>query len=146
MKPDITDDQIAFSIGEMKSTVSSIPAIRSSSAGAMTDARWKDFFDKMVETRMVAASADYKAHTLQFVGGGVGLNPSSVIASRRSAMSRPLIIICPATRRLACCVAGLDGPAGDADRRRQARSVIEPVSGGRAMSVCSSHCTPRSTA
>ena len=29
--PDITDDQIAFSIGEMKSTVSSIPAIRSSS-------------------------------------------------------------------------------------------------------------------
>jgi NitT/TauT family transport system substrate-binding protein len=39
----------------------------------MTDARWKDFFDKMVETGMVA-SADYKkAYTLQFVGKGVGL-------------------------------------------------------------------------
>jgi GYD domain len=40
-------------------------------------------------------------------------------------MSRTLIIIGLATRRLACCVAGLGRPAGDADRRRQARSVIE---------------------
>jgi NitT/TauT family transport system substrate-binding protein len=40
----------------------------------MTDARWKDFFDKMVAAGMVAASADYKkAYTLQFVGKGVGL-------------------------------------------------------------------------
>ena len=50
----LTDDQIAFSIrGDRKSTVSS----RNSGdtfklgSGAMTDARWKDFFDKMVEHR-----------------------------------------------------------------------------------------------
>ena len=43
--------------------------------GAMTDARWKDFFDKMVETGMVATSTDYKsAYTLQFVDKGVGLD------------------------------------------------------------------------
>ena len=73
--PDITDDQIAFSIGEMKKygVVDSGDTFKLG-IGAMTDARWKDFFDKMVETGMVAASADYKkAYTLQFVGKGVGL-------------------------------------------------------------------------
>ena len=74
--PDITDDQIAFSIGEMKKygVVDSGDTFKLG-IGAMTDARWKDFFDKMVETGMVAASADYKkAYTLQFVDKGVGLN------------------------------------------------------------------------
>ena len=43
--------------------------------GAMTDARWKDFFDKMVEVGMVEATTDYKkAYTLQFVDKGVGLD------------------------------------------------------------------------
>ncbi|HZZ23573.1 MAG TPA: ABC transporter substrate-binding protein, partial [Roseiarcus sp.] len=42
--------------------------------GAMTDARWKDFFDKMVKIGMVDSGTDYKkAYTLQFVGKGVGL-------------------------------------------------------------------------
>ena len=60
-----------------------------------------------------------------------------MIASHRSAMSRGLIIIglaiaavgslWPWITRL-----GLGRLAGDADRRRQARSVIEPASGGRA--------------
>jgi NitT/TauT family transport system substrate-binding protein len=41
----------------------------------MTDARWKDFFDKMVAVGMVDARADYKnAYTLQFVNKGVGLD------------------------------------------------------------------------
>ena len=74
--PDITDDQIAFSIGEMKkySVVDSGDTCKLG-IGAMTDARWKDFFDKMVETGMVAASVDYKkAYTLQFVNKGVGLD------------------------------------------------------------------------
>ena len=54
-----------------------------------------------------ASGTDYKkAYTLQFVGKGVGLEtPSSVIASRRSAMSRTLIII-----GLAITAAGLLWP------------------------------------
>ena len=52
--PDITDDQIAFSIGEMKKygVVDSGDTLKLG-IGAMTDARWKDFFDKMVATGMV---------------------------------------------------------------------------------------------
>jgi NitT/TauT family transport system substrate-binding protein len=74
--PDINDDQIAFSIGEMKKygVVDSGDALKLG-IGAMTDARWKDFFDKMVAIGMVDKRADYKnAYTLQFVDKGVGLN------------------------------------------------------------------------
>ncbi len=43
--------------------------------GAMTDERWKDFFDKMVKAGIVKADTDYKkAYTLQFVNKGVGLD------------------------------------------------------------------------
>ena len=43
--------------------------------GAMTDAHWKDFFDKMVAIGMVDGKTDYKkAYTLQFVNKGVGLD------------------------------------------------------------------------
>jgi len=41
--------------------------------GAMTDAQWKSFFDKMVRAGVVKPSLDYKrAYTLQFVNKGVG--------------------------------------------------------------------------
>ena len=41
----------------------------------MTDARMKDFFDKMVRSGVVKANLDYrKSYTLQFVNKGVGLN------------------------------------------------------------------------
>jgi NitT/TauT family transport system substrate-binding protein len=40
----------------------------------MTDARMKDFFDKMVKAGIVKADTDYKkAYTLQFVNKGVGV-------------------------------------------------------------------------
>jgi NitT/TauT family transport system substrate-binding protein len=74
--PDITDEQIAFSIAEMEKygVVDSGDSFKLG-IGAMTDARWKDFFDKMVETGMIDARADYKrAYTLQFVNKGVGLD------------------------------------------------------------------------
>jgi NitT/TauT family transport system substrate-binding protein len=74
--PDITDDQIAFSIAEMKEhgVVDSGDTL-TLGIGAMTDARWKDFFDKMVKTGMVQADTDFrKAYTLQFVNKGVGLD------------------------------------------------------------------------
>ena len=42
--------------------------------GAMTDARWKDFFDTMVQAGVYPATMDYKkAYTLQFVDKKVGL-------------------------------------------------------------------------
>lgn len=42
--------------------------------GAMTDARWKDFFDTMVKAGVYPASLDYKqAYTLQFVNKKVGM-------------------------------------------------------------------------
>jgi NitT/TauT family transport system substrate-binding protein len=72
--PDIGDAQIAFSIEEMKQhgVVDAGDALRLG-VGAMTDARWKDFFDKMVRIGMVKADTDLKqAYTLQFVNKGVG--------------------------------------------------------------------------
>ncbi len=74
--PDINDDQIAFSIAEMKrhGVVDSGDTLKLG-IGAMTDAHWKDFFDKMVEAGVVDARDDYrKAYTLQFVDKGVGLD------------------------------------------------------------------------
>ena len=74
--PDINDDQIAFSIAAMKQygIVDSAEALKLG-IGAMTDARWKGFFDKMVATGMVDKRADYRrAYTLQFVDKGVGLD------------------------------------------------------------------------
>ena len=74
--PDISDDQIAFSIAELKQygVVDSGDTL-TLGIGAMTDARWKDFFDKMVKVGLVKPDTDYKkAYTLQFVDKGVGLD------------------------------------------------------------------------
>ena len=74
--PDITDGQIAFSIAELKryGVVDLGDALRLG-IGAMTDAQWKDFFDKMVKTGFIDARTDYhKAFTLQFVNKDVGLD------------------------------------------------------------------------
>jgi len=41
--------------------------------GAMTDARWRDFFDTMVKAGAYAPDFDYKsAYTLKFVNKKVG--------------------------------------------------------------------------
>ena len=41
--------------------------------GAMTDARWKAFFDQMAATGLYDKTMDYKAgYTLQFVNKGFG--------------------------------------------------------------------------
>ena len=74
--PDITDEQIAFSLATLRASgiVDSGDAL-TMGIGAMTDARWKDFFDKMVAIGMVDAKTDYKkAYTLDFVNKGVGLD------------------------------------------------------------------------
>ncbi len=74
--PDITDDQIAFSIGELKKhgVIDSGDTL-TLGIGAMTDTRWQDFFDKMVAIGIVDKHTDYRsAYTLQFVNKGVGVN------------------------------------------------------------------------
>ena len=74
--PEMTDDQIAFSIAKMKEygIVDSGDTL-TMGIGAMTDERWKDFYDKMVKAGVVKAGIDYKkAYTLQFVNKGVGVD------------------------------------------------------------------------
>ena len=74
--PDITDEQIAFSIEKMKEfgIVDSGDAEKLG-IGAMTDERIKSFYDKMVKAKVVKEGIDIaKAYTLQFVNKGVGLD------------------------------------------------------------------------
>ena len=74
--PDMTDEQIAFGIEQMKAAgiVDSGEALETG-IGTMTDAHIKDFFDKMVAAGVVPADLDYKAaYTTDFVGAGVGLD------------------------------------------------------------------------
>jgi NitT/TauT family transport system substrate-binding protein len=73
--PEMTDALLGFSIAKMKEfgIVDSGDSIKLG-IGAMTDARWKSFFDKMVRAGVVKPGLDYKrAYTLQFVNKGVGI-------------------------------------------------------------------------
>ncbi|MSP44749.1 MAG: ABC transporter substrate-binding protein [Xanthobacteraceae bacterium] len=73
--PEMTDARIAYSIAKMKEygIVDSGDALKSG-IGAMTEARMKGFFDKMVASGVVKGSVDYKkAYSLQFVNKGVGV-------------------------------------------------------------------------
>jgi NitT/TauT family transport system substrate-binding protein len=74
--PDISQAQVDFSVRELKrwGIVDSGDAL-TMGIGAMTDARWRAFFEKMVKIGMVDARTDYKkAYTLQFVDKGVGVD------------------------------------------------------------------------
>jgi NitT/TauT family transport system substrate-binding protein len=73
--PEMTDARIAYSIARMKEygIVDSGDTMKGG-IGAMTDARMKSFFDKMVASGVVKANIDYKkAYSLQFVNKGVGV-------------------------------------------------------------------------
>ena len=73
--PDITDDQIAFSIGKLKEygVVDSGDTLKLG-IGAITEARVRDFFEQMVKEGVVKADVAYtKAYTTQFVDKGVGV-------------------------------------------------------------------------
>ena len=74
--PEMSDALIAYSIVKMKDfgIVDSGDTVKLG-IGAMTDARMKVFFDKMVRVGVAKKDLDYKrAYTLQFVNKGVGLN------------------------------------------------------------------------
>jgi len=74
--PDITDEQIAFSIAQMKKFgIVDSGDTEKLGIGAMTDERMKSFYDKMVAAKVLPAGIDIKkAYTLQFVNKGVGLD------------------------------------------------------------------------
>jgi NitT/TauT family transport system substrate-binding protein len=74
--PEMTDEQIAFSIGKIKEygLVDSGDTLKLG-IGAMTDDRVERFYDQMVKAGVVKPDIDYKkAYTLQFVDKGVGLD------------------------------------------------------------------------
>jgi len=73
--PEMTDEILAYALTKMKEhgIVDSGDA-QKHGIGAMTDARMKDFFDKMVKAGLFKPELDYtQAFTLQFVNKGVGL-------------------------------------------------------------------------
>jgi len=74
--PEMTDALLAYSIAKMKEygIVDSGDSTKLG-IGAMTDAHWKSFFDKMVRVGVVKGGLDYKrAYTLQFVNKSVGVD------------------------------------------------------------------------
>jgi NitT/TauT family transport system substrate-binding protein len=75
--PEQTDAILAYALAKMRSDgiVDSGDA-KKFGIGAMTDARWKDFFDVMARQGVYPASLDYRdAYTLRFIDHGVGLAP-----------------------------------------------------------------------
>jgi NitT/TauT family transport system substrate-binding protein len=76
LNPEMTDELLAYSIAKMKEygIVDSGDTLRDG-IGAMTDARYADFFDKMMRAGVVRRDIDFrKAYTLRFINKGVGLN------------------------------------------------------------------------
>src|SRR6516162_5659988 len=74
--PEMTDGRLAYSVAKLKEhgIVDSGDAA-TLGIGAMTDARMKSFYDKMVRARVVRPSVDpRKGYTLQFVNKKVGLD------------------------------------------------------------------------
>ena len=74
--PDITDAELAFAYDTMKASgIVDSGDTQTAGIGAMTDARHKDFFDKMVKAGVVQAGLDdKKSYTLQFVNRKTGLD------------------------------------------------------------------------
>jgi NitT/TauT family transport system substrate-binding protein len=76
LNPEMTDDLLAYSVAKMRKygIVDSGDSLRDG-IGAMSDARYASFFDKMVLAGVVRRDIDFrKAYTLQFVNKGVGLD------------------------------------------------------------------------
>ncbi|MGO8913255.1 MAG: ABC transporter substrate-binding protein [Bradyrhizobium sp.] len=74
--PEETDDLLAYAIAQMKEygVVASGDASRLG-IGAMTDARWRGFFEVMAQQGLYPKDMDYKkAYTARFVDRGFGLD------------------------------------------------------------------------
>ncbi|HSR78011.1 MAG TPA: ABC transporter substrate-binding protein [Xanthobacteraceae bacterium] len=76
LNPEMTDELLAYSIAKMKQygIVDSGDSLQYG-IGAMTDARMKSFFEKMVRAGVVKPTLDVqKSYTLQFIDKKVGLD------------------------------------------------------------------------
>jgi NitT/TauT family transport system substrate-binding protein len=73
----MTDALLAYGIGKMKEYgVVDGGDAKASGIGAMTEARWRDFFDTMVKAGLYPADTEFeKAFTLRFVNKKVGMRP-----------------------------------------------------------------------
>jgi NitT/TauT family transport system substrate-binding protein len=74
--PEMTDEAIAYAVAKMKEAgiVDSGDALEKG-IGVMTEAKVKDFYDKMVAAGVVAADLDWsKSINTTFVGQGVGMD------------------------------------------------------------------------
>jgi NitT/TauT family transport system substrate-binding protein len=72
--PEMTDDKIAYAWKMMneRGIVKSGDALKLG-IGAMTDERWKRFYEQMTEAGVFAQGIDYKkAYSLEFINKGVG--------------------------------------------------------------------------
>ena len=72
--PDMSDDLIAFSIKQMKDYGLLVSGdSEKDGIGCFTDARVKDFYDKMVKAGVVKADLDLsKVYTTEYVCKGLG--------------------------------------------------------------------------
>src|SRR5690348_9743308 len=74
--PEMTEELLAYSVNKMKEygIVDSGDTVKGG-IGALTDARMKSFFDKMVRVGVTKPNIDYsRAYSTQFVNKGVGLD------------------------------------------------------------------------
>ena len=77
--PEMTDALIGYGMEKMKQygIVDSADA-KQHGIGAMSEARWRDFFDTMTKAGLYPASLDVRrAYTLQFVNKRVGMTPGA---------------------------------------------------------------------
>jgi NitT/TauT family transport system substrate-binding protein len=75
--PEMTDALLAYGIAKIKEygIVDSGDA-KTNGIGAMTEARWRDFFETMASAGVYPKDLDFhKAYTLQFVNKKVGMRP-----------------------------------------------------------------------
>ena len=74
--PDMTDDQIAYSIAKLKKYgIADLREALTLGIGAMTDQRWRNFFKFAADAGLYPKDLDLaKAYTLQFVNQKVGMD------------------------------------------------------------------------
>ena len=75
--PEMTDALLAYGIAKIKEYGIVVSGdAKTLGIGAMTDARWRDFFDTMSKAGVYSKDLDLrKAYTLQFVNKKVGMQP-----------------------------------------------------------------------
>jgi NitT/TauT family transport system substrate-binding protein len=75
--PEMTDALLAYGIAKIKEFgIVDSGVAKTYGIGAMTDARWRDFFDTMSKAGVYRKDLDFrKAYTLQFVNKKVGMRP-----------------------------------------------------------------------